>query len=111
MEERIAVGTTTISGGLHTSSVRAYQWLEARGEMPVRYGYGVMSTFGIPGADRQFESLHQRAQSVGLDSTFVLVSNSGHGWRPLGGPIVPSQEEIHRITADFIRKHTSRRTD
>ena len=55
LEERIAVGNTVISGGLHTSSVRAYQWLEARGEMPLRYGYGVMSTFGIPGADRQFE--------------------------------------------------------
>jgi len=55
LEERLAVGNTVISGGLHTSSVRAYQWLEARGEMPLRYGYGVMSTFGIPGADRQFE--------------------------------------------------------
>ncbi|MEE8349506.1 MAG: amidohydrolase family protein [Acidobacteriota bacterium] len=55
LEERIAVGNTVISGGLHTSSVRAYQWLEARGEMPMRYGYGVMSTFGLPGADRQFE--------------------------------------------------------
>ena len=29
----------------------AYQWLDERGRMPVRYGYGVMSTFGIPGAD------------------------------------------------------------
>ncbi len=55
LEERIAVGNTTISGGLHTSSVRAYQWLEARGELPVRYGYGVMSTFGLPDAERQFE--------------------------------------------------------
>jgi predicted amidohydrolase YtcJ len=55
LEERIAVGNTVISGGLHTSSVRAYQWLEARGEMPMRYGYGVMSTFGIPGADRKFK--------------------------------------------------------
>ena len=56
----------------------------------------------------QSESLHHRAQSLGLDTTYVLVKNSGHGWRPLGGPIVPSQEEIHRITADFIRNHTSR---
>ncbi len=55
LEERIAVGNTVISGGLHTSSVKAYQWLEARGEMPMRYGYGVMSTFGLPGADRNFE--------------------------------------------------------
>ncbi|MEE2822829.1 MAG: amidohydrolase family protein [Acidobacteriota bacterium] len=55
LEERIAVGNTTISGGLHTSSVRAYRWLEDRGEMPMRYGYGVMSTFGLPDAERQFE--------------------------------------------------------
>ena len=56
LEERSAAGTTTISGGLHTSSVRVYQWLDARGEMPLRYGYGVMSTFGIPGADnKQFK--------------------------------------------------------
>ena len=51
LEERTAMGNTTISGGLHTSSVRVYQWLDSRGEMPLRYGYGVMSTFGIPGAD------------------------------------------------------------
>ena len=76
MEERIAVGTTTISGGLHTSSVRAYQWLEARGEMPVRYGYGVMSTFGIPGADRQFE------MGAGTDMIWITSMSS----RAVDGP-------------------------
>ncbi|MCH8015910.1 MAG: amidohydrolase family protein [Acidobacteria bacterium] len=70
LEERIAVGNTTISGGLHTSSVRAYQWLEARGEMPVRYGYGVMSTFGIPGADRQFE------MGAGTDMIWITSMSS-----------------------------------
>ncbi|MCH6569815.1 MAG: amidohydrolase family protein [Acidobacteria bacterium] len=70
LEERLAVGNTTISGGLHTSSVRAYQWLEARGEMPVRYGYGVMSTFGIPGADRQFE------MGAGTDMIWITSMSS-----------------------------------
>ena len=51
LEEFASAGITTISGALHTSTVRAYQWLDERGRMPVRYGYGVMSTFGIPGAD------------------------------------------------------------
>ena len=51
LEEQSAMGLTTISGALHTSVVRAYKWLEARGELPLRYGYGEMSTFGIPGAD------------------------------------------------------------
>ena len=56
MEERSATGITTISGGLHTSSVRVYQWLDARGEMPLRYAYGVMSTFGFPDRDnKQFK--------------------------------------------------------
>jgi acetyl esterase/lipase len=54
----------------------------------------------------QSETLHRRAQSLGLNSTYLLVKNSGHGWRPLAGLIVPSQEEIHKLTADFIRKHT-----
>jgi predicted amidohydrolase YtcJ len=51
LEEHAALGLTTISGSLHTSIVNVYRWLEQRGEMPVRYGYGEMSTFGIPGAD------------------------------------------------------------
>ena len=54
----------------------------------------------------QSETLHRRAQSLGLDSTYLLVKNSGHGWRPIGAPIVPSQEEIHQLTAGFIRSHT-----
>ena len=56
LEEHAAIGLTTLSGALHTSVVRVYKWLEGRGEMPVRYGYGEMSTFGIPGRDnRQFK--------------------------------------------------------
>ncbi|MEE2822172.1 MAG: amidohydrolase family protein [Acidobacteriota bacterium] len=56
LEERAAVGNTTISGGLHGFSVEVYKWLDERDEMPVRYGYGVSWTFGIPGANnRQFE--------------------------------------------------------
>ena len=51
LEEQSALGLTTLSGGLHTSVVRVYRWLEARGEMPIRYAYGEMSTFGIPGKD------------------------------------------------------------
>jgi hypothetical protein len=70
LEERIAVGNTVISGGLHTSSVRAYQWLEARGEMPMRYGYGVMSTFGLPGADRKFE------MGAGTDMIWITSMSS-----------------------------------
>jgi predicted amidohydrolase YtcJ len=51
LQERAAVGNTTISGGLHGFSVDVYKWLDERGEMPVRYGYGVAWTFGLPDAD------------------------------------------------------------
>lgn len=74
-----------------------------RGAVPILLLTGEKDTTILP---EQSESLHERAQSLGLDSTYVLVKNSGHGWRPLGGAIVPSQKEIHRITADFIQKHT-----
>ncbi len=75
----------------------------AQGAVPILLLHGEKDTIILP---EQSESLHDRAQSLGLDSTYVLARNSGHGWRPLDGPIVPSQEEIHRITADFIKKHT-----
>ena len=51
LQERSALGVTTISGGLHTDSLEAYQWLISRDQMPMRYGYGVSWTFGQPGAD------------------------------------------------------------
>ena len=38
LQERAAVGVTTMSGGLHEFSVDVYKWLDARGEMPLRYG-------------------------------------------------------------------------
>jgi len=56
LEERSALGVTTISGGLHAFSVDVYKWLDSRGEMPLRYGYGVSWTFGMPGMDmKQYE--------------------------------------------------------
>ncbi len=71
LEERSAIGVTTISGGLHTSSVRAYQWLDSRGRMPLRYGYGVMSTFGIPGADHS-----QFKMGAGTDTVWITSMSS-----------------------------------
>lgn len=55
-EQYTSIGVTTVSGGLHTSTADAYKWLASRGELPLRYAYGVMSTFGIPGRDmKQFK--------------------------------------------------------
>ena len=50
VENHSSLGVTTISGGMNTAVIRAYQWLDSRGELPVRYGYGVKAAFS-PGAD------------------------------------------------------------
>ena len=71
LEERAAVGNTTISGALHTSTVRAYQWLDSRGEMPVRYGYGVMTTFGVPGRD-----MKPFKMGAGTDTVWITSMSS-----------------------------------
>jgi dipeptidyl aminopeptidase/acylaminoacyl peptidase len=75
----------------------------APGSVPILLMTGEEDTTVLPD---QSEILHRRAQSMGLDSTYLLVKNSGHGWRPIGGSLVPSQEELHKLTADFIRSHT-----
>ncbi|MCZ6484591.1 MAG: amidohydrolase family protein [Acidobacteria bacterium] len=73
LQERTAVGVTTISGGLHEYSVERYKWLDARGQMPIRYGYGIMSTFGIPNAD-----MTQYEMGAGTDMLWI-TSMSARG--------------------------------
>ena len=70
LEERSALGVTTLSGALATSSVRAYKWLEAQGRLPMRYGYGNMRAF-IPGAD-----LKQYTMGAGTDEIWVTSVSS-----------------------------------
>ena len=45
IERYSSSGVTTLSGALNTSTVRGYQWLDARDEMPLRYAYGAMAGF------------------------------------------------------------------
>ena len=71
LEEESALGLTTISGSLHASTVEAYKWLDARGEMPLRYAYGVQSTFGIPGAD-----IRQYKMGSGTDTIWISSMSS-----------------------------------
>ncbi len=73
LEDRAATGITTISGGLHAFSVDVYKWLDARGQMPLRYGYGVSWTFGIPGADNS-----QYQMGSGTDTVWI-TSMSARG--------------------------------
>ena len=65
IENYSSVGVTTLSAGLNTWTVRVYQWLDSRGEMPLRYGYGAMEAFH-PGAD-----LKQFKLGDGTDNVFI----------------------------------------
>ena len=70
MEEYTSLGVTTISGALNTSTVQAYEWLDTRGEMPLRYGYGAMAAFG-PLAD-----LKKYKLGAGTDTVFITSVTS-----------------------------------
>ncbi len=65
VENYSVLGITTISGALNTANVQAYQWLDSRDEMPLRYGYGAMASFQ-PDAD-----LQQYQPGDGTDNVFV----------------------------------------
>ena len=58
-------GITTLSGALNTATKNAYDWLDTRGQMPLRYGYGSMAAFH-PGAD-----LNDFQLGAGTDHVFV----------------------------------------
>ncbi len=72
LEEYSAQGVTGLSGGLHTSTVRAYQWLDARGRMPLRYGYGVLRAF-VP---VQGSEMSQYKLGDGTDNVFITSVSS-----------------------------------
>ena len=65
IENYSSVGVTTLSAGLNTWTVRVYQWLDSRGEMPLRYAYGAMEAFH-PGAD-----LKKFKLGAGTDNVFI----------------------------------------
>jgi len=65
-----ALGVTTISGALNTSTQKAYEWLDTRGEMPLRYGWGAMAAFG-PEAD-----MKQYKLGAGTDNLFITSVSS-----------------------------------
>jgi len=54
---------------------------------------------------RQSELLHEALLAAGVESTLVRVQNAAHGFRPQGGDISPSREEITRLIADFFDTH------
>ena len=79
VENYSSIGVTTLSGSLNTTNKNAYVWLDERGEMPLRYGYGAMAAFH-PGAD-----LDDFKLGAGTDHVFITSmsarANDGGGVR------------------------------
>jgi len=53
----------------------------------------------------QSEILYEQLVKAGVPATFVKVKNAGHGFKPEGGAIRPTREEISRMMADFFDEH------
>ena len=79
VENYSSIGVTTLSGSLNTTTKNAYVWLDERGEMPLRYGYGAMAAFH-PGANLEDFQL-----GAGTDHVFITSmsarANDGGGVR------------------------------
>lgn len=54
---------------------------------------------------RQSELLDEALRAVGVESTLVRVQHAAHGFRPQGGDISPSRNEITQLIADFFDEH------
>jgi predicted amidohydrolase YtcJ len=76
VENYSSVGVTTISGSLNSSTKNAYVWLDERGEMPLRYGYGAMAAFH-PGADMSEYQLGSGTDTVFITSLSARATDGG----------------------------------
>lgn len=53
----------------------------------------------------QSQELAARLQAAGDSATLVMVQNAGHSFKPTGGPISPSLDQIANTTAEFFTQH------
>lgn len=56
----------------------------------------------------QARILYNTLRAANVSATLAMVRNAGHGFRPVGGPIDPSREEITQMIADFFDEHLGR---
>ncbi|MBI2818675.1 MAG: amidohydrolase family protein [Acidobacteria bacterium] len=57
LEEALAQGMTTFSSRATPNQLRAYAWLHARGELPMRFGYGLEAANRNPNVDATLSRL------------------------------------------------------
>lgn len=55
-------------------------------------------------APAQSRELYEHLTAAGAQATLVIVSNAGHSFVPMGGPISPTRLEISRMVGDFFDK-------
>jgi len=53
----------------------------------------------------QSELLYEQLVEAGVPATFVVVKNAGHGFKPEGGAIQPTRQEISEMVGDFFDEH------
>ncbi|MCZ6879168.1 MAG: amidohydrolase family protein, partial [Acidobacteria bacterium] len=97
VENYSALGITTISGALNTANVQAYQWLDARDEMPLRYGYGAMAGFQ-PGRDMQQYQLGDGTDTIFITSVTARATDGGGVRRCI--TLTRDNQEISAATAE-----------
>jgi predicted amidohydrolase YtcJ len=76
MEDYVSTGTTTLSGSLNTSSVKAYELLDQKGDMPLRYAYGAMAAFQ-PGRDMKQFKIGGGTKNVFIASMSARATDGG----------------------------------
>ena len=75
MQELNSMGLTSISTRLPQDSVRAYQWLESRGQMTMRLGYGNIEDFGaVTDFAKQMPAI---AKLIGTGSDKIWLTGVG----------------------------------
>lgn len=52
----------------------------------------------------QSEELLAKLQAAGVPAELVRVTNAGHGFKPIGGEISPSREEISQRIVSFFEQ-------
>ncbi|MFA6002015.1 MAG: alpha/beta hydrolase [Thermoleophilia bacterium] len=52
----------------------------------------------------QSQELYDSLKAAGVPATLVMVENAGHGFRPDGGQISPSRQELAEMIVEFLRK-------
>ena len=57
----------------------------------------------VPPAQSQI--LYNALRAAGVEASLVMVENAGHGFRPSGGPISPTRQELTKMMADFFDSH------